>query len=1216
MGTVYRARSEEDGPAGPAGSVVAVKVFHAHLAYVERAFERFEREAEIGMRIRHPNVVRTYEVGREQVDGETVHFMAMELIEGQTLADLRRELGTVPETLRAQIADQVLAALAEIHALGIVHRDVKPENIVLTPDYRVLLMDLGIARLRQHGHTLTEAGEFVGSLVFAAPEQFDGAGDVGPSADLYAFGVVLFELATGRSPFDVSDLGALLRAKVQGSLPHPRTFAPEVDAFWDELITVATRTRPEERFASAVQMRDVLREGEASEWWQARRARATESAAEVPLRRLRVERETPLVGRDDALEALRAAWERARSGLALLVTGPSGIGKSRLVVEFLERLSAESGVRIGAGRCVGAGGRSHQPFVEALEDLLVPGGLAPGERRAALERRLAGLLADTPAVVPAFAEVLLGGVHAATEVALSKDAFLAATARVVERLASEQPLLLVIEDLHLAGVETVELFTYLARCVPGRPVLLLGVLADDDVEEGAPVHALAREAGSSRAAPERLALGPLSEHAVEDLVRAVVRTERTVRSLARALHDRSEGNAFLVLEILAHLKAESRLVARDEGLSLVRPLDALAMPASVHDVVGARLSRLDDEQRETLEAAAILGFDFEAPLLAAVLGENRISLLKRLAVLERRHRLVVGSGKGEFRFANRRVFDAVYRGIPESLRSEYHGLVADTLAAGFQAEGTEAPTPGAAYEMVRHLLEADRADEAEPYLERALEWVGARFHASFAAPFLERVAAALSAAAPARRLAVALRLWTAYELLGSRADQMRVLDDASALAAGTDDPVLRARVHAYRAGSHWYAGDYGRAAAEAQQGLDLARRAGDLRWEATCRHTLGAVAFRRGEPEVAADALRDALRIRREIGDRRGEASTLQALALVMPMVGEDDEVLPTMERALIAWREVGERRGEAAVQMNLGIRLTDLARFDEGRSHLVQAIAAHRETGALPSEALALANLGHADEVLGHVQAARGAWTKALRLFLDLGDPHGEASVRTMLGAALGMEGRLEEARGHLETAVAIAERHGARAKLSAAHRELGALLHRAGRHAEGWTHLERSLALEREARNVSSRVATLSAMGRASLDERRPDRAAEFLSEALPDARRGLHATAALVLARLATATRALGDDARAQDLACEALERLEDSGHVSPQVGPEVYGAAAEVLGEGPRRDELLGRARRLVEERARNLRDDASRTATVTRARTSAGRRPDDATCLSP
>jgi serine/threonine-protein kinase len=69
MGTVYRARSEEDGPAGPAGSVVAVKVFHAHLAYVERAFERFEREAEIGMRIRHPNVVRTYEVGREQVDG-------------------------------------------------------------------------------------------------------------------------------------------------------------------------------------------------------------------------------------------------------------------------------------------------------------------------------------------------------------------------------------------------------------------------------------------------------------------------------------------------------------------------------------------------------------------------------------------------------------------------------------------------------------------------------------------------------------------------------------------------------------------------------------------------------------------------------------------------------------------------------------------------------------------------------------------------------------------------------------------------------------------------------------------------------------------------------------------------------------------------------------------------------------------------------------------
>jgi tetratricopeptide (TPR) repeat protein len=1188
MGTVYRAESTADSAAGPAGAVVALKVFHPELVADERAFARFRLEAEIGKEIHHEHLVRTYGIGSAEADGQTYRFMVMELIEGQTLKGLLADLGTFPEHLLYQVADQVLGALDEIHGRGVVHRDIKPENIVITPDHRALLMDLGVAR-REEGRELTQAGEFIGSLSYAAPEQFTAA-EVGPRADLYAFGITLFELATGGNPFGDADVGAVMRIKLQEELDPPRSVAPDLDAFWDRVIATCVRRETADRFASAGELRQILREGENSEWWRLQTAGRPVASAEHALRRLRLERRTPLIGRARELARLRAAGARARTaGAVLLLGGPSGVGKSRLLYDYLEEAAGAGGPAVAAGRAVGAGGRGYGPFVEAMGDLLGPGEADSAARRAALTARLTELLPDTPGVVEPLAEFLLGHLQPGPESGLSKDALFAAGVKALHTTAAERPVVLVVEDLHLAGAETVELFAHLARCVPGHAVLLVGVYASDETEEDSPLSELIARAGDNEAA-ESLVLDNLPAAATEELVRFVVGHEATVRAVAPTLLAKSEGSPLIVLEVLAHLKESELLKEHDDGLDLAGELDEIALPSTVRDLVGLKLAGLDEEQRETLETASVLGAEFEASLLAEVLDEKLIEISKRLAGLERKHRLLASSGKTTFRFARRQLFEAIYDSITPALRTEYHDLVADTLL-----EATDEPAGESAYALLRHLLLAERALEMAPFLESALDHLAANFHASYAAPLLEKVADEFADAPPPKRLAIAMKLWTFYEFLASREDQMRVLETAREVAEQVGEPGPRAKVHALRAGSYWYASDYDRAAEEAEAGLGLAREAGDRKWEATCHHTLGGVDFRRGDLKACAERWREALARRREIGDRRGEASTLQALSVVLPSIGEGEKVLETMQESLEIWREIGDRRGEAMMLMNLGNHLVDTAQYKEGLRHLQQAIEAHRETGGLINEAVSLINLGRAQDILGRIDDARASWARALQLFRDLQNPNGELATRVQIGGALGRYGEFEEARAHLEASIELAERTGNRTKLLMAHRDLGAVLHEAGDRAQAWVHLEKARVLAEKIKSASTGVLTLAALGKAALREEDYEKAARHLEAALPDARSGDGVEAPLILCRLARAHRGAGREEDARACAREAQERLDASDNVSILNGPEIYYALCLVLED----ENLLVLARALVEERARQIRNDSYREHFLTR-----------------
>lgn len=254
--------------------VVAVKVLRTNGPLIPEAAARFRREAHLAASLAHPHIVRILDYGYtvplatgarvpwEADPDQPVPYVAMEYIFGSSLKELVRKRGQLPLTWVWQIGEQLCAALASAHAMGVVHRDIKPQNVMIV-DSRVELLakltDFGIAR--QVGGdltTLTATGQVIGTPDYLSPEQVMGEPG-GPSSDLYALGVVLYELATAHLPFQADTPLAAASRRMVADPPPPVAFRPDLPQPLQDVILLALRREPEERFADAVELAQALR---------------------------------------------------------------------------------------------------------------------------------------------------------------------------------------------------------------------------------------------------------------------------------------------------------------------------------------------------------------------------------------------------------------------------------------------------------------------------------------------------------------------------------------------------------------------------------------------------------------------------------------------------------------------------------------------------------------------------------------------------------------------------------------------------------------------------------------------------------------------------------------------------------------------------------------------------------------------------------------------
>jgi serine/threonine protein kinase len=683
-GQVYRARLLQPYAGHPAGTEVAVKFLRQELQADEQAHARLFAEGELGQQLRHPNVAAIYGVETVTLLGLPTTYLVMQYVRGTTLREFLARSGAPVEDLTRRIGADAGKGLAALHRRSLVHRDIKPENLILTPDSELKIVDLGLARpfgSRGGGSgpgggaeaRTTAAGSgtgsapsgrssglgLAGSVAYAAPELLRG-GPASPRSDLYALGVVLFEVTTGRHPFaEAQSPDAMLDAHLHRPPPRPSHHRARVSPLLDQIVLDLLQKDPDRRLKDADELARILEQGERSEYWRRHEAKAPVLASSRRLLRMRRPAETPFFGRELERQQLDAALQRARKGVGrvVLIAGPDGIGRRRLLDEAMQRWLDEADTPLYLGGDADSGLGHGEPFASSLLDWLLrsddrhsPNALA---RAQAAARTLLGW---SEADSEALAAVAVGRSTEPPEVRADRLA-----SALLQLPRKGQPLVLRIDRADELDTSGRLVLQRLAQQAHHHHLLLLLAVGPD----AAPID------GATR-----LDLAGLDEADFAAFGRALFRDGEVREDFLLAAHQVLSGLPGNLIEALEHLTQDGALRGR-AGDYHALAADAEPRPAPGHvERFRTRVAGLDEAQRRVLSAAAVLGERCALRDLAALVQAPPLAVLETLSLF--RGRIVRAQG-GEVTFRHPDFQKALLRQLGDAERQQLHARAAVVL---------------------------------------------------------------------------------------------------------------------------------------------------------------------------------------------------------------------------------------------------------------------------------------------------------------------------------------------------------------------------------------------------------------------------------------------------------------------------------------------------------------------------------------------------------
>ncbi len=673
---------------------VAIKFLADELEADETARERLHREARSAAALDHPYVCKIYELA--EIDGRT--GIVMEHVTGETLqARLRRAPLSPKEAL--EIAGEIAEALDEAHQHRVVHRDLKPSNVMLTTQGHVKVMDFGLAKQvrvetpsdEQSTGSLTDPGVRVGTPGYMAPEQLLG-GPVDERSDLFAFGILLYELLAGVHPFTRASPSGTMSAILKETPAPISQYAKDAPESARVTLSRLLAKEPHQRYQSFGDLRTDLEQLLRDASGLTPVPQAADSAPTA------TDGRTPFVGRESELAQAHQLLDQAVAGQGgvLLLGGEPGVGKTRLAEEVLIE-ARNRGCLALTGRCYETEGTP--PFIPWVEVVERSAAIVP---KAAFREALGDAAPEVAKLVPELRRTF-PDIPAPIELPPEQqrrylfNSFL----DFIKRGTQVTPQVVLIDDLHWADDSTLLLLQHLAEHTSEIPLLIVGTYRDVDLEVARPFAKVLGAFTRQRLA-HKIAIPRLPEPGVTEMLQ-VLSGGTPPADLVAAVYAETEGNPFFVEEVYQHLSEEGRLFDAEGHWRADLRIEDLEVPEGVRLVIGQRVERLSPEARRVLTTAAIVGRSFDLGLLEALgdaEGEALLSALEEVESAKLIH--TVASGREvRWEFAHGLIRQTLESSLPLMRRQRAHLRVADAMERvyGEQAERHAA-------DIAQHLYQA------------------------------------------------------------------------------------------------------------------------------------------------------------------------------------------------------------------------------------------------------------------------------------------------------------------------------------------------------------------------------------------------------------------------------------------------------------------------------------------------------------------------------
>lgn len=703
----------------------AIKVMRDDLGpQAEEVALRFRKEASALARMRHTGLLEISEVGQLD-DGRP--YLVMEKVEGQELAQLI-ERGPLSQKDFLEAAKKLTQALAEVHRHGLIHRDIKPSNILMVrqpnDEFQPKLVDFGFVAQATAVWDKAKSDEVIGTILYAPPEQTGMLKrPTDARSDLYSLGVLFFECATGKVPFQSNDAGELMRMHAVSPPPKAHEVNPNVSPILSVLVSKLLSKDPDDRYQTALGLlADLENLASLSEALKANTLKLGKK--DFAFKKVAA---GPFVGRTAVVEKLKGYWKQANRlgrGAAVLIEGESGSGKSRIAQEVIKKAQEISALSL-SGRALQSEQTPFASLREAIDDYILSWDDYSELERSEHSKKLCNAAGELAPIIKRLSiklqKVLEEDPRSKREnISDDQQQFLEAVVHFLSQLSLEhKSALLFIDDIQWMDDASKQVITKLVHRVESIPLLFLGTTRSDQVFESSNNHLID---AFGKSLNDRIKLTPLDIKSVSEVVAANLGGQTLDLPIIEKLANRSNGNPFVLNEYIQALLNSGALYLGSGGWKTDEAkFDAQTLSADVLLLVVNRVRTLSSNSAQILRFAAVAGKEFGPTLLSSVTQKNKDEIAQCL-IEAMNGNLVDQTGPETYTFVHERVKEALISEVKDMELKDLHHAVGEYL----YDHGNKS-TPGYIFTLAR-LFERSHADRSvarrfEVYKSAAIESV-------------------------------------------------------------------------------------------------------------------------------------------------------------------------------------------------------------------------------------------------------------------------------------------------------------------------------------------------------------------------------------------------------------------------------------------------------------------------------------------------------------